>query len=298
MAARTILGIAVQHRNDAARQVLTRYLMQQPGIKVVGAVAHSAELIRLCAFSAVGVVLFEAAVQPAANDRLVTLLLSQAGHPLRVLGIHAALPPGQIVRAYEPGVSALVPYTSLLAISLAAVPTSTLPAGNRISSNIFGLTGRELDVLYLIGAGCPGRYIADELGISPHTVEHHKHRIFAKLDVHNQAHAVAIALRLGVIRTVLRLPSSLEVSPAELPPHPEPSPVVLTRREHEIVSAIGAGYSTKQIARLLGISVRTVDNLQGKLFRKLGVHSRTAALGVVGAQATARPKSLFLNPRP
>ena len=41
--------------------------------------------------------------------------------------------------------------------------------------------------------------ISGRLGISTKTVENHKHRIFAKLGVHNQAHAVSIAVRTGLI---------------------------------------------------------------------------------------------------
>jgi DNA-binding NarL/FixJ family response regulator len=52
----------------------------------------------------------------------------------------------------------------------------------------------------------------------------------------------------------------------------------LTPREREILTAISHGNSTKQIARLLGISVRTVENLQSNLFRKLRVHRKAAAL--------------------
>ena len=52
----------------------------------------------------------------------------------------------------------------------------------------------------------------------------------------------------------------------------------LTPREHEILNAIAQGESAKQIARRLGISVRTVENLQGNLFRKLRVHRKAAAV--------------------
>jgi DNA-binding NarL/FixJ family response regulator len=56
--------------------------------------------------------------------------------------------------------------------------------------------------------------------------------------------------------------------------------LALTPREQEILSAIAQGHTTKQTARLLGISVRTVENLQGNLFRKLRVHRKAAALVV------------------
>jgi DNA-binding NarL/FixJ family response regulator len=62
--------------------------------------------------------------------------------------------------------------------------------------------------------------------------------------------------------------------------------VVLSRREAEIVASIAGGKAVKQTARDLGISAKTVENLQGRLFRKLGVRNR--------AQAVVRAHSLGL----
>ena len=52
----------------------------------------------------------------------------------------------------------------------------------------------------------------------------------------------------------------------------------LTRREAEIIESIAAGDAVKQTARGLGISAKTVENLQSRLFRKLGVHNRAQAV--------------------
>ena len=54
--------------------------------------------------------------------------------------------------------------------------------------------------------------------------------------------------------------------------------VVLSRREAEIVASIAGGNGVKQTARQLGISAKTVENLQGRLFRKLGVRNRAQAV--------------------
>ena len=61
------------------------------------------------------------------------------------------------------------------------------------------LTPRETEVLEFIGEGCTTWEISKHLGISRKTVENHKQRIFAKLDVQNQAHAIAVAVRRGLI---------------------------------------------------------------------------------------------------
>lgn len=63
------------------------------------------------------------------------------------------------------------------------------------------MTRREHDVLQLIGTGRTAAEISAELGIQPKTVENHKQRIFRKLDVQSQTHAVARAIQMGLIGT-------------------------------------------------------------------------------------------------
>lgn len=64
------------------------------------------------------------------------------------------------------------------------------------------LTARETEVLYLIGHGSTTETVAAELGISVSTVASHKERIFAKLGANNQAHAVARAIELGLLKAL------------------------------------------------------------------------------------------------
>lgn len=60
-------------------------------------------------------------------------------------------------------------------------------------------------------------------------------------------------------------------------------PLGLTRREHDILRCIDRGETVKQTAATLGISAKTVENLQTRLFRKLGVRNRTQALSLAKA---------------
>ena len=53
----------------------------------------------------------------------------------------------------------------------------------------------------------------------------------------------------------------------------EPRPV-LTPRESEILSALGRGESSKQIATALGLSVRTVETHRQSIKRKLGIEGQ------------------------
>ena len=57
----------------------------------------------------------------------------------------------------------------------------------------------------------------------------------------------------------------------------------LTARESDILQSVARGDSIRQTARTLGISPKTVENTQTRLFRKLGVRNRAEALAVVDA---------------
>jgi DNA-binding NarL/FixJ family response regulator len=391
--------------------MLARHLMREPGITIAGTAPTGPELIQLCRIRTPKAVVFEADAARWSNERLVKQLL-QAGRPTRMVGVHDALPAAYVIHAYEAGVSAMVSYTNGLDALLDAVKSPSLPVEVARASRASGqaLTDREIQVLYLISAGFSPKLVAGELGISLHTVEHHKKQIFTKLDVRNQAHAAASAVRLGLgspaiplQRRGARVPSRRSLSVALVAPtgrltdhvreilnehripvlgagsngqqandagddtlitvlvDPRPSewpppdrqqggrhvfvdsrelqhsqitkalasgfstvpasrvdhllvPAVraaahgfvlanstyiralfgparadstegwrrwelaLTPREKEILIAVSQGCATKQTARQLGISIRTVENLQSNLFRKLRVHSRAAAL--------------------
>jgi DNA-binding NarL/FixJ family response regulator len=54
-------------------------------------------------------------------------------------------------------------------------------------------------------------------------------------------------------------------------------PAGLTEREAEVVCLIARGQQTKQIARALGISVKTADRHVQNAYGKIGVSTRAAA---------------------
>lgn len=57
----------------------------------------------------------------------------------------------------------------------------------------------------------------------------------------------------------------------------------LTSRESDILRSLALGHSIRQTARALGIAPKTVENVQTRLFRKLGVRNRPGALAVADA---------------
>jgi DNA-binding NarL/FixJ family response regulator len=70
--------------------------------------------------------------------------------------------------------------------------------------------------------------------------------------------------------------------PAPSPPHPylfqSATVPLLTSRENDILRSIAAGHTVRQTARSLGIAVKTVENIQARLLRKLNAKNRAGAL--------------------
>lgn len=52
----------------------------------------------------------------------------------------------------------------------------------------------------------------------------------------------------------------------------------LTVREREVLGSITSGHTIRQTSRVLGITPRTVENVQGRLYRKLGARNRLEAI--------------------
>ena len=61
------------------------------------------------------------------------------------------------------------------------------------------LTEREREIYQMLAEGKTNKAIASALGLSIHTVETHRVRIMAKLDLHNSAELALSAVRRGII---------------------------------------------------------------------------------------------------
>lgn len=65
--------------------------------------------------------------------------------------------------------------------------------------NEAALSKRETEILQKVAYGATTKVVAEELGISPHTVKTHLERVFEKLNANDRAQAVAIAIRKGLV---------------------------------------------------------------------------------------------------
>jgi DNA-binding NarL/FixJ family response regulator len=198
--------IAIQDRQRLYREGVALVLGAEPDLEVVAVAATAAELVTLTAETHIDLVVLELDVEDWDACRLVAALRKRhAG--LAVVGLLPGDDDTLPARAYQAGVRSVFPRNagiraflrtvrSLPSPSRAAVPADRVV---RLDERRPLLSHREIQVLGEIGAGSTTRLVAEAMGISPKTVENHKQRIFSKLGVQNQAHAVAVAMRQGLL---------------------------------------------------------------------------------------------------
>ena len=123
-------------------------------------------------------------------------------------------------------------------------------------------------------------------------------RAIVLLTMHTEDHYVLEALRAGVKGYVLKSQAPQAVAEAirqaarggvYMSPgisrilvdayvsKREPAEEVLSRRERQVLQLVAEGKTTKEIAQILDVSVKTADSHRGRLMKKLDIHE-TAGL--------------------
>lgn len=163
------LRVAVQDRRRLVREGVAALLADQPTVQSVTCVEALDELSDAVAQGELDVV-----VCSAGQDRPVAWSTSS----LRLRSFTDATVASGLVAAVSGP------------LNDQDEPAREEPSPSRRGS----LTQRERQILRRVADGMSSFEVAASLGISARTVQNHKQRIFAKLGVQSQAHAVAVAL--------------------------------------------------------------------------------------------------------
>ncbi|GAA2428348.1 response regulator transcription factor [Actinomadura vinacea] len=190
----------------------------QPDMECVGAVGTVEEAVRLAVAENPDVVLMDLHL-PDLDGIEGTRRIRRSCPETRVLILTGHATAGNLTAAAGAGAAGFIAKDSAFPDILAAIraPVSTrilveslaLPVlleGLRTGAQSradrakrAGLTGRELEVLTLMGEGLDPRAIAERLVVSVHTARGHVKNVLMKLDAHSQLEAVLVATRAGLL---------------------------------------------------------------------------------------------------
>lgn len=139
------------------------------------------------------------------------------------------------------------------------------------------LSQRERQVVGLAAQGHANKLIGYELGLSEGTVKAHLRRGLARLAVGSRAELAALWADLRTAGCLEEMPVGDDTIVVASRDTPTP-PACLTKTEGRLLSLVRQGRSDREIARIRGVSPRTVGNQLGSIYRKLGVVSRSELL--------------------
>jgi DNA-binding NarL/FixJ family response regulator len=169
----------------------------------VASVARPADALRAARDEKVDAVVLELSLGTPACDRAIEGL-RQLGPAPRIIGLHKG-GVATISRARDMEVTAVHLASGGFEPLLQALRQPAMNRGRAVRaadcvSYVEDLTDRQREILELLASGRTAAKISEHLDISPKTVEGHKQRLFEKLGAANQAHAVALAMRSGLLR--------------------------------------------------------------------------------------------------
>ena len=179
---------------------------EEPDIEVVAEVDDPRQVVNSFVTNEVDVVVLDLRMPGMDGIEVIKALRSKCGN-VRILMLSSYSNSDDIMRAIQEGATGYVvkgmPLKRVLeGIRAVHAGEAYLPqeVQDRIKehSNL-NISSRELDVLKLIAHGKSNKEIASRLGIVEGTVKAHLARIFLKLGAADRAHAIAFAIKRGLI---------------------------------------------------------------------------------------------------
>jgi NarL family two-component system response regulator LiaR len=213
--ATAIVRLLIVDDQTLFRRGLAGMLDEDPRIKVVGQAGDGLEAVNQAARLKPDVILMDLKMPNLdgveATRRILqeqpsikVLILSTYETDTYVLDALQAGAAGYVLKDAEPeaiasSILTVISGGRVIATSVASRVLEMLN-GNATPKEFYdGLTVREIDILKLMGAGKPNKYISQRLGISDKTVRNHISNIYQKLNVYDRSLAVLYAARKGLI---------------------------------------------------------------------------------------------------
>lgn len=209
--AATPIRVFVVDDHEVVREGLVRMLSRLPDIEIVGTAGSGEEAIEKVPYLAPNVVLLDLRL-PGVQGLEVLRTLMTLTDPPRVLVLTVHDDEDLVLGASRLGAMGYVlknTSRSELATAIRRVAAgghyfgeeviATVLRGARQEALAEPLTERELQILRLVTDGLSNKDVGERLYLSPDTVKSHLVNVYRKLGVESRAHAVAVAIRRGLV---------------------------------------------------------------------------------------------------
>jgi len=213
-----VIRVLVVDDHTLIRQGIVGLLDSQPDVEVVGEAGNAGDAVAAAIALAPDVVLMDYSL-PGASGVEATRQIRASCPTARVLIVTIHDREDYLYEALQAGVAGYVLKGADIAELLLAVrsaargETYLYPGATKTLIEDYlrsvrggperdphdGLSEREREVLRLIAQGRTTAEIAEQLLLSPHTVQSHRDHIMAKLDLHSKAALIRYALAKGLI---------------------------------------------------------------------------------------------------
>lgn len=194
--------------------IITAALEDEPGLRVIGAATTAEQALDIIRNNEVDVALVSTRL-PEKGALKLTAAITELAPSTKVLALGLTEKKERVLRFVEAGASGYVRRDDSLQDMVSAIHAAqdgTSRVSPRIAAAMMerlsdlaqtfaevensaadtaGLTGRELEVLELIGQGLTNQAIAERLVIEVGTVKNHVHSILEKLHVNSRGEAAA-----------------------------------------------------------------------------------------------------------
>ena len=211
------IRVVIADDHAVVRQGIRGVLEEIDGLQVVGEAADGPAALALTEMHAPDLVVLDVTM-PGKTGIEVARALRDAGTGVRVLLLSMHDEPEYVLEAVRAGADGYVlkdvsPAELRAAVTavhegreyFSARVTQQLSVGLRQEleleqrrSRLDSLTPREVEVLVLVAQGKTNRGIADQLGISPRTVETHRERVMGKLRIRSVAGLTRFVVEHGL----------------------------------------------------------------------------------------------------
>jgi len=209
--AATPIRVFVVDDHEVVREGLVRMLSRLPDIEIVGTAGSGEEAIEKVPYLAPNVVLLDLRL-PGVQGLEVLRTLMTLTDPPRVLVLTVHDDEDLVLGASRLGAMGYVlknTSRSELATAIRRVAAGGHYFGEEVIATVLcgaqqealaePLTERELQILRLLTDGLSNKDVGERLYLSPDTVKSHLVNVYRKLGVESRAHAVAVAIRRGLV---------------------------------------------------------------------------------------------------